>query len=275
MIHLGPEKARTAAAYSAAADHFDAPPLAFWARVGERTVGRIPLKPGQRVLDVCSGSGASAIPAARAVGPQGRVLAVDLAAPLLERGRAKARALGLSNMEFHCADFEALELPPDHFDAVVCVFGIFFAPDMPTAIRRLWRWVKPGGSLAITTWGANALEPGNTAFWDAIGAHRPALYKSFRPWDRINSPAALRDMLSEAGVSAQAIDAEFFAQPLASPEDWWTIALGSGYRSTIDQLDPRTREVVRRDTLAPFRSSMALTVQINTIHAIATRPNRT
>lgn len=274
MNHLDPVKARTAVTYAAAADHFDDPPLAFWARVGERTVARVPLRPGQRVLDICSGTGASALPAARAVGPTGSVLAVDLADTLLERGRAKARALNLSNIDFRCADFEELDLPPEHFDAAVCVFGIFFFEYMPAAVRRLWRSLKPGGTLAITTWGPEVLEPGNSAFWEAIRAHRPALYKSYRPWERIDSPPALRAMLAEAGVAAAAVEADFTTQALASPDDWWTIALGSGYRGTIDQLDPEAREAVRRDTLAPLRARAAFTAQVNALHAIAVKPAR-
>jgi ubiquinone/menaquinone biosynthesis C-methylase UbiE len=264
-------KTHIAATYSAAADHFDDAPLSFWARIGQRTIDRIPLRPGHRVLDVCSGSGASALPAAQAVGPTGSVLAIDLAEPLLERGRAKARALGLSNIDFRCADFEAHPLPPEHFDAVVCVFGIFFVPDMSAAVRKLWRALKPGGTLAITTWGPDVLEPGNTSFWSAIHAHRPDLYKAFNPWERIDSPRSLRAMLAQAGVAAQTVDAEFSQQPLDTPDDWWSIALGSGYRGTLDQLDAATYEAVQHQTLAPLRRAQVLTVSTHTVHALATK----
>jgi len=275
MHLIDPAKVRTAATYSAAADHFDDPPLAFWTRIGERTIGRLPLQPGQRVLDVCCGSGASAIPAARAVGPTGSVLAVDLADALLERGRAKARSHGLSNIDFRCVDFESLDPLPERFDAIVCVFGIFFVPDMSAAVRRFWQWLAPGGTLAITTWGPNVLEPGNTAFWNAIRAHRPDLYKSFCPWDRINTPQALRAMLAEGGVSANAIidiDAETSIQDLSTPDDWWIIALGSGYRGTINQLDPVSHDAVRRDTITPLRARNATTAETNAVYAIATKP---
>ncbi|MDI1475427.1 class I SAM-dependent methyltransferase [Polyangium sp. y55x31] len=273
MNQLAPTKALIAKTYSAAALHFDDPPLAFWSRIGNGTVSRVPLAPGDRVLDVCCGSGASAIPAAQAVGPRGSVLAVDLADALLARGRAKARSLGLSNIEFRCADFEALDTPAEHFDAVVCVFGIFFVADMPAAVRRLWTWLKPGGTLAITTWGPDVLEPGNAAFWEAVRVHCPSLYKSFRPWERINTPDALRSMLAEAGIPARSVDAEYSHQTLESPDDWWIIALGSGYRGTIDQFDPSTLEAVKRDTLGPLRARRALTAQTNVLYAVATKPS--
>jgi len=78
--------------YNRAADNFDAEPLAFWDRYGQRTVERMMLSPGARVLDVCCGSGASALPAARAVGSDGSVIAIDLADELLKLGRAPEAA---------------------------------------------------------------------------------------------------------------------------------------------------------------------------------------
>src|SRR5690349_23534118 len=120
--------ARAQAAYHAAADHYDQPALAFWNRFGRATVSRLGLRRGARVLDVCCGSGASALPAAEAVGPAGSVLGIDLAEDLLALARAKAAARGLGNAEFRVGDMLALGLAPAQFDAVVCVFGIFFVP---------------------------------------------------------------------------------------------------------------------------------------------------
>jgi SAM-dependent methyltransferase len=94
-------KARATSTYNAAADYFDAPALSFWDRIGQRTVERMSLKVGACVLDACCGSGASAIPAAKAIGPSGRLLAVDLAENLLRLARGKASQLGLTHAEFH------------------------------------------------------------------------------------------------------------------------------------------------------------------------------
>ena len=88
---------RAARAYGAAADHFSNPALGFWDRYGAATVARLPLAPGHRVADLCCGTGASAIPAARAVGPSGQVTGVDVAEPLL--ALARERAAGLPQAE--------------------------------------------------------------------------------------------------------------------------------------------------------------------------------
>jgi ubiquinone/menaquinone biosynthesis C-methylase UbiE len=60
---------KAAATYNAASAEYDDQALSFWERFGRHTVERLSLKPGARVLDVCSGSGASALPAAERVGP--------------------------------------------------------------------------------------------------------------------------------------------------------------------------------------------------------------
>jgi ubiquinone/menaquinone biosynthesis C-methylase UbiE len=265
-------KARATATYDAAADAYDDAANTFWDRFGRRTIDRLQLRPGERVLDVCCGSGASAIPAAEAVGPMGSVLGIDLATKLLDLARAKAVARGLANVEFRTGDMLRLGLPDDHFDAVVCVFGIFFVPDMAAAVRELWRVVRPGGRLAITTWGPRFFEPGTTAFWSSIRDVRPELDKRFRPWDRIVEPDSLRALLREAGIEQAEIVAEAGVHPIPSPEAWWSAVVGSGYRGTLDQLDPADRERVRAANLDFIRRSRTDSVEANVVFAVATKP---
>lgn len=137
---------------------------------------------------------------------------------------------------FHCADMLALDYPSESFDAVICVFGIFFVPDMSSAVRDLWQFVRPGGKLAITTWGPNVLEPANGAFWQSVLKVRAELHKAFNAWDRISDPESLRHMLGKGGVDPEELTTENRWHSLSSPEDWWTIVMGSGYRGTIEQL---------------------------------------
>jgi len=263
-------KAKAAATYNAAADSFDAPALAFWGLIGRRTVDRLQLRPGAHVLDAACGSGASAIPAAQAVGPSGCVLAIDLADRLLALARAKSGRLGLTNIEFRAGDMEKSGLADESFDAVVCVFGIFFLPDMARAVRELWRMVRKGGKLAITTWGPRMLEPGSARFWEAVGRERPDLVRNFNPWDRIDSPAALKELLRTSGLGHGQIASESNLHPLSSPNDWWTIVLGTGFRSTVEQLDPAARERVRTANLTSLGEVRS--VEVNALYAVAEKP---
>lgn len=269
---LDDARRKAKATYDAASDHYDDAANAFWSRFGRRTVERLALQPGEHVLDVCCGTGASALPAAERVGPRGRVLGIDLSEKLLTRARAKAHERGLAHVEFRRGDL--LEPPRDAgpFDAVVCVFGIFFVPDMRAAVSALWSAVRPGGRLAITTWGPRFLEPGSSAFWSSIAAVRPDLERRFAPWDRISEPEALRKLLRESGCERIEAVAEAGAHPLASPEAWWSAVMGTGYRATIEQLDERERESVRAACLDWVRRSGARAVEANVVFATARKP---
>lgn len=262
---------RAAFAYNTAADFYDRPPLSFWNYFGGQTIELLSLPPGSSVLDVCCGTGASALSAARMVGPLGKVIGVDLAKELLELARAKAAQQHLGNIQFELGDMLSLRFPSGSFDAVVCVFGIFFVPDMAMAARELWRLVRLGGQLAVTTGGPNLFEPANNAFWLSIKNVRPELYKRFNPWDRINEPANLKNILRKGGVEAPTITAENRLHPINSPEDWWTIVLGSGYRGTIEQLNRSERETVKDANLAFIRDAKISAIETNVLYALATK----
>lgn len=267
-------KAKAAATYNTAADYFDHPVSSFWHCFGRQTIERMALRPGESVLDVCSGSGGSALPAAEQVGPKGKVIAADLAERLIALAKAKAEVNKLGNIEFRVADMLDLGYPDGSFDAVVCVFGIFFVPDMAAALKELWRMVKPGGRLAITTWGPDLFEPANSAFWNAIGNVRPDLQRSFNPWDRISKPSGLRDLFAEANIDIHTdeILAESGIHALSSPDDWWSIAMGSGYRGTLAQLDAEMFERVRNANLSCLHREQVKSIKTNVVYSVATKP---
>ena len=272
-----PESAQDRAAftYNAAADFFDASPLGFWDYFGRRTIELASLPRGSRVLDVCCGTGASALPAAEAVGPTGKIIGVDLADELLELARRKAVQQRLGNIKFEVGDMLSLRFPTESFDAVVCVFGIFFVPDMAKAVSELWSRIRPGGKLAVTTWGPNFCEPASDAFWRSIKNVRPDLHKGFNPWDRIDSPASLRDIFDQARIASPNITREDRLHPINSAEDWWTIVLGSGYRGTIEQLDLAERQKVQEANLAFIRDEKISAIETNVLYAPATKPETT
>jgi len=269
-----PENAQDLAAftYNAAADFFDASPLGFWDYFGRRTIELASLPRGSRVLDVCCGTGASALPAAEAVGPTGKIIGVDLAEELLELARRKAVQQRLGNIKFEVGDMLSLRFPTESFDAVVCVFGIFFVPDMPRAVSELWSRIRPGGKLAMTTWGPNFFQPGSDAFWRSIKDVRPDLFKGFNPWDRINDPGSLTKIFDEAGIAPPKIVPENRLHPINSAEDWWTIVLGSGYRGTIEQLTLAERQKVQDANLAFIRNEKISAIETNVLYALGAKP---
>lgn len=272
MTTLEEAKTRAAATYNAASDFYDHPANTFWERYGRRTIERLQLPEGARVLDVCCGSGASAIPAAAAVGPTGFVTGVDLAANLLELAQTKAKQHGLANTHFEPGDMTNLHFETGTFDNVVCVFGIFFVPDMNAALRELTRVLRSGGKLTITTWGPRFFEPANTAFWNSVRRVRPDLYRGFNPWDRISEVETLRSLMESASLAEIHVALEMDSQPINAPEDWWAMVLGTGYRGTVDQLSTSEREQVRLENLDFIRRENVQSVEANVIYGQAIKP---
>jgi ubiquinone/menaquinone biosynthesis C-methylase UbiE len=268
---LGEDASRAGRVYGAAADHYDLAALSFWDRFGAATVARLALPAAAHVLDLCCGAGASAIPAARAVGSAGRVLGIDAAEPLLRLARARAAADALTNVEFRQADATSSGLTSSLFDAVVCVFGVFFADNMAAFAAEMWRLVRPGGILAVTTWGPGLFEPANRHFWESVAAVEPALFKAFNPWDQITTPARLIDVLAAGGVTDPIVEAVSGIHQLGNPDSFWDIVLGSGYRATIDALSGGQREQVRSATLGELRARNICALQTNVVFATARR----
>ena len=103
---------------------------------------------GQRVLDVACGTGVVAITAAR----RGAIVSgLDLTPALLDRARENAAIAGVS-IDWRQGDAEALPYDDGAFDAVVSQFGHMFAPRPAVAIAEMLRVLKPGGTIAFSTW---------------------------------------------------------------------------------------------------------------------------
>lgn len=256
------------ATFDGTAEHFDAPSIGFWERYGERTVTRLGLRPGDRVLDVAAGSGSSALAAARVVGSTGSVLAVDLSPVLLELAHQKAAREQLGNLTTRVVDMVDIDvdLEAGSFDAVVIVFGIFFVPDMTRQVAKLARLVRPGGQLAITVWGSDLFAPLYNPFLESVRALCPAL-DEYRPWDRVTTPDDVANLMRDAGLAEFSIEREPGREPIREPADWWTIVLGTGLRWFLDQLPASSLDAFREANLN--RAREVTSIQTNVIYASA------
>ena len=113
-------------------------------------VGHLDLKPGMTVLDLGCGPGRVTIPLAQQVGPQGKVVAVDIQAGMLTRASEKARAANLSNIEFVLAGAGEGKLGRERFDRAVLVTVLGEIPDRKAALQEIFAALKPNGILSVT-----------------------------------------------------------------------------------------------------------------------------
>jgi arsenite methyltransferase len=107
------------------------------------------LRPGERVVDVGCGAGIDSLIAAKQVGPDGRVIGVDMTPYMLEKGRRAAVETGLENVEFQEGYAEALPVEDGWADVVISNGVLNLMPDKSAALEEMSRVLKPGGRLQI------------------------------------------------------------------------------------------------------------------------------
>lgn len=145
--------ARVAQVFDGLADDYDQSGVPFFVPIAARLCELADPRPGEHVLDLGCGRGAVTLRAAEAVAPSGSVTAADLAPSMLEHTRDAAAAAGLTNVVTELVDATAPGLPPASFDLLTASLVLFFLPDPGAAVTRWLELLRPGGRLALTTFG--------------------------------------------------------------------------------------------------------------------------
>ncbi len=144
-----------------------------------RVISRLDLREGLSVLDAGCGPGRLTVPLARHVGPQGRVLAVDIQPGMISKAKEKVAQAGLANVEFLCAPLGSGQLPRAAFDRALMVTVLGEIPDKPAALREVFESLRPGGFLSVTE---VVLDP----HYQSFGAiQRMATQAGFRVGERL------------------------------------------------------------------------------------------
>jgi len=200
--------------------------------LGRTVLERVPVGPGVTVLDVASGSGAVAIPAAE----QGaEVTAVDLSPVMVERLARRAAANDLDNLTARVMDGEHLSLDDATFDVTASQFGVMLFPDLRRGIAEMVRVTRPGGTVVLAVMGAPPTEMEFIGFF--LAAVQPVAPEALGPIQagplppfRLADTEVLRRHLTGVGLSdvhIETVDHTIPLEPTTSGNELWQVVTSS------------------------------------------------
>ena len=209
---------------------------AIFAPVLAAALGAAAPQPGEKVMDIGCGSGTSVLALARAVGPEGRVVGVDVATESVAVAQRRIAEAGLAQASVLLGDAASQPFPPGGFDLLFSRFGVMFFPEPVAAFRHLRAALRPGGRLCAAAFRAPA-EP------DAPGQFG---------WAREAHVRAVLENAGFAGIALAPRDLRFRLGEDAAGAAMAAMSIGQGARALLGA-DAATREAARAALEAFFR----------------------
>jgi enediyne biosynthesis protein CalE5 len=192
--------------------------------LNHRLVADARLRAGMQALDLGSGTGYPALLGAQTVGPDGRMIGMDLAEQMLAVARRKATALGLANVTFRTGDATSLPFEANSIDGVTSRFCLMFLPEIPKAAAEIVRVLRPGSWVATAVWSAPEKNPSIALSMEAINqvVELPPPDPTAPGIFRLAKPGDLAGIMQQAGL-VDVSDQEFLAEwSYASAEEYFT-----------------------------------------------------
>ena len=228
------------------------------APIGAGLLERAGYRPGERVLDLGCGGGATTLAIAAAVGPDGTALGLDIAPMLIEAARQRAVAAG-STARFICADAATAQLDEPPFDRLFSRFGSMFFPEPVAAFTNLRTMLKPGARIDLAVW---AHPRDNLWMMEVMGVVRqhieipPATPRAPGPF-AFEDLTYLEEILTEAGYAGMDVAAyegrQAVGGPGATPQDAVDFVLSSmAVGRALDEAGNETRAAARADLVDLF-----------------------
>lgn len=227
----------------------------FWSELTRELLAVSRLAPGQRVLDLASGTGDPALAVAAAVGPAGHVVVTDLAPQMLEIARENAARAGLRNLSYEVVDAHTMPYPDGSFDRVTCRLGVMFFWDCQKALQEIRRVLKPGGLVSFICWGPIDQNEHVRTMTGAFSKHQPLpqpVPGAPHP-ARFGQPGSLSTELRTAGFSAIAENSVIVAMRWPGPPaEMWTrqYEISAPMRPYFDSFAPEVKAEAIKETIA-------------------------
>lgn len=234
----------------------------FFHGCGQALAQLLALSGDETVLDVASGTGATALPLAERL-PRGKVTAVDFSSNMLEQARVAARTQGLNNLDFVQCDMTDLPFEPSQFDHATCSFGLFFVDDMSGALKRIARAVKPGGRVVVSGFCGDSFQPMAKRCLDRLRTYGVEVPE--KPgWSRMAEPEQLKQIFDEAGLVDMNIERRSFGY-FIDLDGWWDVIWNAGFRGMVEQLGENMEQFKRShlDELKPLQGAEGLWLEVD------------
>jgi ubiquinone/menaquinone biosynthesis C-methylase UbiE len=230
--------------------------------VSEWLVQHIDPQPGATILELAAGPGETGFLVAERIGSGGGLISTDIAPAMVEAAKRGARARGLQNIEFRVMDAQAVDLPDDSVDGVLCRFGVMLTPDPPRVLAEARRVLRTGHRVAYAVWGSPDRNPwlmllagallqrGHVPEGDPFGAG--GVFS-------LCNPQHNRELMTAAGYSDVRIDDIAGFMRYQSADDYWEFhrAVSGPIVTLIGTLDRDEIDAIRATldpALAPFTS---------------------
>lgn len=222
------------------------------APVGEALIAALPVQPGDKVLDVASGTGEPALTLARR-NPHIQITGIDAAPAMARVAQNKVHTERLNNITFGAMPAEKMEFADNSFDKLLCRFGVMLFADSQQGLKEMQRVLKPCGRFALAVW--STPETMTTMNW-AHTAFKPRLPEEQLPAigkiTSLGTPGILEKMLEEAGFNDFTIERKRFDYQFASFDEYWQLIEASDImKQQFDALPAEQRNEVR-DEVAGF-----------------------
>jgi len=223
-------------------------------------------QPGERIVDIACGTGVLTRLVAKSIGPNGRLVGIDLSPEML----AVARKITLNPssaapIEWREGNASAIPFENETFDVIFCEFGLMFFPDRVAALKEMRRVLMPNGRLAVLVWGSISKCPGQTAMkesWERhFGADTAGL---FYRQHALGDPETVLSLVHGAGFRDASVQTAMGVVRLLSPEH---LVRSYGAMAGI-QADEKTRTNVIDEVSAALQSYVGAEGLVYPIEAI-------
>lgn len=226
------------------------------APVGEILLQKLDAQPGNRILDVASGTGEPALTLAQRMGKHVSIIGTDAAPGMVRVAQSKAQRLRLGHLQFETLKAEKMHFVDESFDRVLCRFGVMLFEDPQQGLNEIHRVLKPGGRYALSVWSTPETMP--TMYWSYEVFKSKVPEHVHPPLPKVTSlgvPGLLDDMLRSAGFRDFAVERHTLHYQFASFNEFWSLVEATDILKAQYDALPQDARAGIRDEIAVYANA--------------------